>query len=852
MGDRLVDQPGGLLLGALGPEQAEEGLLARLAVLAQLLAGQRLVALGVEQIVGDLEGEADITGIAAQPGAALRRKLGEDRAAFHRAGDQRAGLHRLEPSDGGQVEARFLGLEVHHLPARHSRRAGAMGKAADQLDADEGIWVRRFVGKNLEGERMQAIAGKDRGRLVEFAVDGGLAAADIVVVHRGQIVMDQRIDMDAFERSGDARGACLVDAEKLRRREDEKRAKPLAAADRGVAHRAIEPFARIAGNGEQLIELPVDLGGGLPERRLEREAGLGHRRHSVRGEGRGAGRPAFAIGANRLDPRLRRIEPRRALAAQLVAALVQVDCFLQLRFAAFEAADDPLQLFERFLEGKRGDVRFFCHAFAMRQACGGLQPGIRATCLNAVATGRADPMFTSTNPATGETVGTHAEMDADAIELALSRAEAGYKAWRNSPLDQRTALLTRIADQWEANKQHLAEMAVKEMGKPIAGAVAEVEKCILGFRHYAEHGPSYLEPVTVATPGGGHADARWLPMGPVLAVMPWNFPYWQVVRFLAPTIMAGNVALLKHASSVQGCAALIQQLAGAAGAPDGLFQNLAIRSDKVAAIIADKRVVAVTLTGSEGAGAQVAQAAGRALKKVVLELGGSDPLIVMPSADLDAAAKTAVRARIQNAGQSCICAKRMIVHADVYDAFMERFTAGMKAVKIGDPMDKANAMGPLSSVAQRDTVLEQVARAQAEGATLLFGAEKIEREGAWMTPGVLVGLDPESHVAKEEIFGPVAAVYKIKDIDEAIALANDVPYGLGSAVWTRDDAEIERFARDIESGMTAVNSLLSSTPAAPFGGVKLSGHGRELGPWGMHEFMNLKAVMFGAPAKAGD
>jgi len=282
-----------------------------------------------------------------------------------------------------------------------------------------------------------------------------------------------------------------------------------------------------------------------------------------------------------------------------------------------------------------------------------------------------------------------------------------------------------------------------------------------------------------------------------------------------------------------------------------LFQNLAIKSGKVDAIIADKRVVAVTLTGSEGAGAKIAEAAGRALKKVVLELGGSDPFIVMPSADLDAAVKTAVTARVQNAGQSCICSKRMIVHAEVYDAFLEKFVAGMEAVKIGDPMDKDTVMGPLSSVQQRDTVLEQVEQAKAAGAKLLTGAIKIEREGAWMTPGVLVDLDPESDVAKEEIFGPVAAVYKVADIDEAIALANDVPYGLGSSVWTQDEAEVERFARDIEAGMTAVNSLLASVPGAPFGGIKLSGHGRELGPWGLHEFMNLKAVMFGG-GKAGD
>lgn len=460
-------------------------------------------------------------------------------------------------------------------------------------------------------------------------------------------------------------------------------------------------------------------------------------------------------------------------------------------------------------------------------------------------------MFTSINPATGEAGESFEELDADGIELALTRAQTCFRAWRNAPLEQRTALLGRIADQWETNKQHLAEMAVREMGKTITAGIAEVEKCISGFRHYAEHGPAYLQPTEVTTPGG-RAVARWLPMGPVLAVMPWNFPYWQVVRFLAPTLMAGNVALLKHASSVQGCGSLMQQLASAAGAPDGLFQNLAVKSDKVSGIIADPRVVAVTLTGSEGAGAHVAQAAGKALKKVVLELGGSDPLIVMPSADLDAAAKTAVTARVQNAGQSCICAKRMIVHADIYDAFLEKFSAGMKAVRIGDPMDAETVMGPLSSVQQRDAVLDQVARAQAAGATLLLGAEKIDREGAWMTPGVLVDLDPESEVAKEEIFGPVAAVYKARDIDEAIALANDVPYGLGSAVWTRDEAEIERFARDVQAGMTAVNSLLASTPAAPFGGVKLSGHGRELGPWGMHEFMNLKAVMYAKDVQAGD
>jgi len=450
-------------------------------------------------------------------------------------------------------------------------------------------------------------------------------------------------------------------------------------------------------------------------------------------------------------------------------------------------------------------------------------------------------MFTSINPATGEAGATFAALDDDAIEAALTRAEAAFRSWRASDIAQRTALLTAIADRFEANKRHLAETATKEMGKTLASAIAEVEKCIAGFHHYADKGPDYLAPIETKT-ASGRAVGHWLPLGPILAVMPWNFPYWQVVRWLAPTILAGNVGLLKHASLTQGCAALIQQMVSAAGAPDGLFQNLPIKSDKVSRIIADTRVAAVTLTGSEGAGAKVAEAAGRALKKVVLELGGSDPFIVMPSADLDKAVATAVKARVQNAGQSCICAKRMIVHADVYDAFLDKFTAAMLAVKIGDPMEDGVEMGPLSSVEQRDTVLEQVERAVADGATLAGGA-KIERDGAWMEAGVLTHVHPDADFAQEEIFGPVAMVFRADDIDAAIALANDVPFGLGSSVWTSDQAEIDRFVRDIESGMTAVNQLLASTPEAPFGGVKLSGHGRELGPWGLHEFMNLKAVM---------
>ncbi|WNO53204.1 NAD-dependent succinate-semialdehyde dehydrogenase [Stakelama saccharophila] len=451
-------------------------------------------------------------------------------------------------------------------------------------------------------------------------------------------------------------------------------------------------------------------------------------------------------------------------------------------------------------------------------------------------------MFQSINPATGAKGERFAELDDVGIERALATAETAWRDWRVSPLDRRTALLDALADRFDANKRELAEIATREMGKTLKSAIAEVEKCVAGFRHFAENGPSFLEEETVPVPKGS-ATGRWLPIGPVLAIMPWNFPYWQVVRFMAPAIMAGNVGLLKHASITQGVAAAIEDMARQAGAPEGVFQNLAIRSDKVAGVIADDRVAAVTLTGSEGAGSKVAEAAGKALKKVVLELGGSDPFIVMPSADIEEAAKQAVTARVQNTGQSCICGKRMIVHADIHDAFMEKFAAGMKAVKAGDPMDEATDMGPLSSFDQRDTVLDQVDRAKQAGATLLFGAEKVGEAGAFLSAGILTDVPRDSDIAREELFGPVAMVFKVSDIDEAITLANDIPYGLGSSVWTTDDGERERFERDIAAGMTAVNQMLASAPQAPFGGVKKSGHGRELGPWGMHEFMNLKTVL---------
>ena len=452
-------------------------------------------------------------------------------------------------------------------------------------------------------------------------------------------------------------------------------------------------------------------------------------------------------------------------------------------------------------------------------------------------------MFHSVNPATGDEFATHAELTAGEIETKLASAAASFRVWRDTPIAERAALLERIADQYEANSEKLATMAVREMGKTYKSALAEVLKCAAGFRHYARNGPAMLQPTTIALAGGATAEVHYLPLGPVLAVMPWNFPFWQVVRFLAPTILAGNVGLLKHASAVQGVAGLIEEMVVAAGGPDGLFQNLAIKSSAVAAIIADERIVAVTLTGSEGAGRAVAEQAGKALKKVVLELGGSDPFIVMPSADIDIAVKQAVVARIQNTGQSCICGKRMIVHADIYDAFLAKFSAAMRAVAAGDPMDAATDMGPLSSFEQRDTVLGQLAAARAAGATLLFGGEALPGKGAYMSAGILVDIAPDSELMADEIFGPVAMLFKAVDIDDAIRIANAIPYGLGSSVWTNDSAEQARFVRDIEAGMTAINQVLASSPEAPFGGVKASGHGRELGASGLHEFMNLKTVL---------
>ena len=450
-------------------------------------------------------------------------------------------------------------------------------------------------------------------------------------------------------------------------------------------------------------------------------------------------------------------------------------------------------------------------------------------------------MFTSTNPATGETIATHPELTDAELEATLATSADAYARWRTSPHAERTALLGRIGDAFEGNRDQLAEMTTREMGKTIASAQAEADKCASLFRYLAEVGPGMLADERYPAEGV-EATGRWLPIGPVLAIMPWNFPLWQVVRFIAPALMAGNVGLLKHASNVQGCAALLQEMVDVAGG-EGLFLNLALPSGRVEGVIADDRVRAVTLTGSEAAGRAVARAAGERAKKVVLELGGSDPFVVMPSADLDEAASAAVKARIQNTGQSCICAKRMIVHADVYDGFLERFEARMRAVVAGDPLDEATDMGPMSSVGQRRAVVNQVAEAVATGATLRFGGEALDGPGAYLSAGVLTDVPPDSDTARAELFGPIAMVFRVDDLDDAIRVANATPFGLGSSIWTNAPDERERLVRDLDCGMTAVNRMLASDPAAPFGGTKTSGVGRELSRHGMREFMNLKTVL---------
>ena len=393
----------------------------------------------------------------------------------------------------------------------------------------------------------------------------------------------------------------------------------------------------------------------------------------------------------------------------------------------------------------------------------------------------------------------------------------------------------------DAECRELGRLMTLEMGKPVGAAIAEAEKCATACRYYAENAEHFLadQPVKME---GGKSWVAFQPLGVVLAIMPWNFPFWQVFRFAAPSLMAGNVGVLKHASNVPQCALAIEDVFRRAGFGDGVFQTLLVGSDMVEGIIADRRIAAVTLTGSDGAGRSVASVAGKHLKKSVVELGGSDPFVVMPSADLEQAVSTAVIARMINNGQSCIAAKRFIIHEKIYDEFLKKFVAGVSAIRIGDPMDEKTQLGPLATGTIRDQLDDQVKASVAAGARLATGGRKLEGNGFFYAPTVLTDIPPNAPAAREELFGPVASVFKAKDLADAIRIANGTSFGLGASAWTRDAAERDRFVAEIESGLLFINGMVASDPRLPFGGVKNSGFGRELAEFGIREFVNIKSV----------
>ena len=458
-------------------------------------------------------------------------------------------------------------------------------------------------------------------------------------------------------------------------------------------------------------------------------------------------------------------------------------------------------------------------------------------------------MIASTNPATGETVKEFAAFDAAQVEAKIAAAAAAFRSYRNTSFAQRTGWLTAAADLLEQQKPELARTMTLEMGKLLRAAEDEIGKCVRGCRFYAENAERFLQDQNIETETADNY-VRYEPIGPVLAIMPWNFPFWQVFRFAAPALMAGNVALLKHAANVPQCAIAIENIFTEAGFPEGVFQTLLIDNAQVRPIIDDPRVKAVTLTGSEGAGSEVASAAARQIKKSVLELGGSDPYIVMPSADLMAAVKTAVAARIQNAGQSCIAAKRFILSDKIYEDFVSDFVARMRGLRVGDPLNPETEIGPLASEAILNGVDEQVQKSVKPGARLLTGGKRIDRPGFFYEPTVLADIPKDSPAYREEIFGPVACCFRAKDSAEAIEIANDSSFGLGATAFTNDAAEKDLFAREIEAGMVFINSMVASDPRLPFGGAKRSGFGRELAAEGIREFVNIKTVSIANPSSS--
>ena len=455
-------------------------------------------------------------------------------------------------------------------------------------------------------------------------------------------------------------------------------------------------------------------------------------------------------------------------------------------------------------------------------------------------------MIASINPTTGELLREYEQHSDKIIEDKLRRATEIFREYRKVSFAQRAEMMTRAAEILEKNKDTFGQLMTQEMGKTLRSAVQEAEKCAFGCHFYAENAEQFLAREE-ARSNATRSFVLYQPLGPILAIMPWNFPFWQVLRFAAPALMAGNVALLKHASNVPQCALAIEEIFRQAGFPEGVFQTLLISSDRVNKLIADRRIAAVTLTGSVGAGSSVAAAAGKEIKKTVLELGGSDPFIVMPSADLDRAVETAVQARIVNNGQSCIAAKRFIVDERIVTRFEQKFVERMASLKVGDPMDPATDVGPLATADVLRGLQEQVEQTIQMGARVLLGGKRMNRQGNFFEPTVLSDIPKDSPAFEDELFGPVATIFPAKDMADAIRIANDSQFGLGSSAWTNDESEREMFVNDIESGLAFINSMVASDPRIPFGGVKHSGYGRELSHHGIREFVNVKTISVQEP-----
>jgi succinate-semialdehyde dehydrogenase/glutarate-semialdehyde dehydrogenase len=449
--------------------------------------------------------------------------------------------------------------------------------------------------------------------------------------------------------------------------------------------------------------------------------------------------------------------------------------------------------------------------------------------------------FESRNPATGERLATFETLTSGDLEARLTRAARAFASWKTTTFDERARLMRSLADRLEQRADEFGRLMTLEMGKPVAAGRDEAVKCARGCRFYADRAAEFLADEHIPTEAR-RSVVRYEPLGAVLAIMPWNFPFWQVLRFAAPALMAGNVGLLKHAPNVPQCAIAIEALLVEAGFPDGVFQSLLLDVDQVPGLIADPRVAAVTLTGSERAGRDVAARAGQSLKKIVLELAGSDPFVVMPSADLGQAVATAVKSRTLNNGQSCIAAKRFILHEQIADRFIAAFVPAMAALRVGDPMDPATDVGPLARQDLLDNLTGQVESTVAKGARVLTGGARKDGPGYYYLPTVLTEIPKDSPAYSDELFGPVASVFRVANLDEAIALANDTRFGLGASVWTNDAGEEDVLTRRIEAGQVFVNALVASDPRVPFGGVKSSGYGRELSVHGIREFVNIKTV----------